>query len=153
MSTPDAPAPVRLVTDDYLAKFLAEVLRLESFFPEFRASHLAKVFPRSGLYSYPDGSHVVEQGEQGRDIYIIYTGWVEILQSLGSAAADLARLGPGNIVGEIALLRDGVRVATAVAGGEAQIFRLVFEDMQYLLQNNPPLCEHLRALAAKRLGA
>ena len=149
----DAPGPVRIVCDDYFAKFLAEVLRLESFFPEFRASHIAKCFPRSGLYAYPNGCHVVEQGAQGRDIFIVYTGFVEILQSLGSAAADLARLEPGAILGEIALLRDGVRVATAVAQGEAQIFRLVFEDMQYLLQNNPPLCEHLRALAAKRLGA
>ena len=146
-------APVRIVCDDYFAKFLAEVLRLESFFPEFRVSHIGKCFPRSGLYVYPNGCHVVEQGDRGRDLYIIYTGGVEILQSLGSAAADLARLGPGDILGEIALLRDGVRVATAVAGGEAQIFRLVYEDMQYLLQNNLPLCEHLRALAAKRLGA
>jgi CRP-like cAMP-binding protein len=145
-------APVRLVCDDCFAKFLAEALRLESFFPEFRASHIGKCFPRSGLYAYPNGCHVVEQGDRGRDIYIIHTGWVEIVQSLGSAAAELARLGPGDILGEIALLRDGVRVATAVAGGEAQIFRLVFEDIKYLLQHNPPLCEHLRSLAAKRLG-
>ncbi|MCX5794752.1 MAG: cyclic nucleotide-binding domain-containing protein [Elusimicrobia bacterium] len=147
-----ADAPVRIVCDDNFAKFLAGALRLESFFPEFLASHVEKCFPRSGLYAYPDGYHVVEQGDRGRDIYVIYNGWVEIIQSLGCAAADLARLGPGDILGEIALLRDGVRVATAVAGDEAQIFRLAFEDMQYLLQNNPPLCEHLNALAAKRLG-
>jgi CRP-like cAMP-binding protein len=150
---PDAGGPVRIVCDDYFAQFLSEALRLESFFPEFRASHIVKCFPRSGLYSYPNGCHVVEQGDQGRDLFIVYTGAVEILRSLGSAAAGLARLGPGEILGEIALLRDGVRMATAVAGGEAQIFRLVFEDMQYLLQHNPPLCEHLRALAAKRLDA
>jgi CRP-like cAMP-binding protein len=150
---PDAPGPVRLVCDDYFAGFLCEALRLQSFFPEFRASHIAKCFPRSGLYCYPDGSRVIAQGDQGRDLFIVYTGAVEVIRSLGSATAGLARLGPGEILGEIALLRDGVRSATAVADGEAQIFRLVFEDIQYLLQHNPPLCEHLKALAAKRLEA
>ncbi|MDD5629075.1 MAG: cyclic nucleotide-binding domain-containing protein [Elusimicrobia bacterium] len=148
-----AEAPLRLVCDDRFAEFLAGALRLESFFPEFRAIHVDKCFPRSGLYAYPDGYHVVEQGERGRDIYVIYSGWVEIVQSLGSAGAGLARLGPGDILGEIALLRDGVRVATAVAGGQAQIFRLVFADNQYLLQHNPALCQHLAALAAERLGS
>jgi hypothetical protein len=33
------------------------------------------------------------------------------------------------------------------------MFRLVSQDIQYLLQNNPRLSEHLRELAAKRLGA
>jgi len=144
--------PQRIVADDYFAEFLARALRLENFFPEFKAAHLPKVFPHSGLYVYPDGACVVKQGEAGRDIFVVYTGRVDILQSLGSASADLARLGPGDILGEIALLSDGVRMATAVAQGESQIFRLVFADLQYLLQNNPQLCEHLRALASKRQG-
>jgi len=148
-----ADGPQRIVADDFFAAFLAKVLQLDGFFPEFRASHIAKVFPRSALYAYPHDHHLVEQGDQGRDMYIIYTGEVEIRQSLGTAAAQLARLGAGAIVGEIALLRDGVRVATAVVQGEAQIFRLVFADMQYLLQNHPQLCAHLRQLAAQRLGA
>ena len=145
-------APVRIVLDDYFAQFLFEALRLQDFFPEFKAGHVSKCFPRSGLFSYPDGCHVVEQGDRGRDIYIIYTGWVDILQSFGNAVANLARLNPGEILGEIALLRDGVRVATAVCGGGAQIFRLAFADMQYLLENNPALSEHLSSLACKRLS-
>jgi CRP-like cAMP-binding protein len=64
----------------------------------------------------------------------------------------LATLGPGTLLGEIALLRDGSRTATVVAAVDCQIYRLVFEDLQYILKNNPALGEHLRALAQKRLG-
>ena len=145
------PEPQRLVADDLFARFLSRVLQLDGFFPEFKAEHLSKIFPRSGIYAYPHGFHLVDQGDSGRDIFIIYTGAVEIRKSMGSAAAQLARLESGDIVGEIGLLRDGVRVATGVVLGEAQIFRLASEDIAYLLQNNPRLCEHLRRLAAQRL--
>lgn len=144
--------PVRLVLDDHLAGLLSSALKLEGFFPEFRADHVSKLFPRSALFAYEHGHHLLEQGETGRDIFIIYDGRVDISQSFGSAGACLASLGEGDILGEIALLQDGVRSATAVVVGQAKVFRLAFDDVQYILTNNAELAAHLRALAKARLG-
>lgn len=131
---------------------LSRALKLEGFFPEFKAEHVEKLFPRSGFFNYPSDHHLVEQGDAGRDIFIIYQGRVDILQSFGSAAASLASLGAGDLLGEIGLIRDGVRSATALVVGPALVYRLAFEDIQYILINNPELASHLRGLAKERLG-
>ena len=51
---------------------------------------------------------------------------------------------------EVALLRDGVRTASIVAMAPTLAFRLAFEDVGYVLKNNPPLHAHLEELARVR---
>ncbi|MBI3554417.1 MAG: cyclic nucleotide-binding domain-containing protein [Elusimicrobia bacterium] len=143
------PSP-KLPAGDAAAAAVSGALKLEGFFPEFSAEHLQKLFPRSGLYGYPRESAVMEQGEEGRDLFVVCRGSVRVQQSFGSAAASLATLGPGELLGEIALLKDGARTATVVAAEDCQVYRLAFEDLQYLLKNNPALGEHLRNLARLR---
>ncbi len=143
-------APTKLPSDDETASVLNEVLRLESFFPEFKAEHLDKLFPRSGLYAYPAGFPLVSQGEAARDLFIIVSGKVAIRQEFGTAAAELATLSAKDIIGEIALLREGPRTASGVVSEPSRIFRLSYDDVQYVLKNNPELAAHLKGLAAKR---
>jgi CRP-like cAMP-binding protein len=50
----------------------------------------------------------------------------------------------------MALLRDGTRTATAAAVGPTRAFRLLYQDMGYVLQNNPALAAHLQGLAKER---
>ena len=142
--------PRKLAADDALAAHLSQALKLEGFFPEFTAEHVEKLFPRSGLYDYPGGHRLITQGDSGRDVFIIYAGAVEVTQEFGSAAAQVAVLGAGDLLGEMALLSDGVRRATATASGPALVFKLAFEDIQYILANNPDLAAHLQGLARAR---
>jgi CRP-like cAMP-binding protein len=144
--------PVRLKTDDAVAAAVSEALMLKDFFPEFNAEHLQKLFPHSGLFQYEPEAVVMRQGDLGRDIFIVYFGGVRVQQAFGSMAAELAALGPGTLLGEMAMLKDGARTATVVASMDSQIFRLDFQDLQYILKNNPPLGDHLRDLAKKRQG-
>jgi CRP-like cAMP-binding protein len=90
------------------------------------------------------------QGDGGRDLFLLLSGRVSIVQELGSMAAELATLEAGAVVGEVALLRDGVRTASAVALAPTRAFRLVFDDVGYVLKNNPPLHAHLEELARRR---
>ena len=61
--------------------------------------------------SYPAGSALMEQGEEGREFIVIAGGEVEILVD----GRPVQRLGPGTGVGEIALLRRSPRTATVIA--------------------------------------
>lgn len=133
-----------------MAELLNRLLKLEGFFPEFKAEHAAKIFPRSGLWYYPKDYHVIEQGEVGRDLFIIRLGRVSISKSFGDAGADVADLGPETMFGETGLLREGQRTATAIVSEEAQIYRLDYGDIQYLLTNNRELADHLQQLARER---
>jgi MFS family permease len=67
-----------------------------------------------------DGQSIITQGEPGEDYYIIREGRVEVLVD----GRSVTTLGPGEAFGEIALLLDVPRTATALARGEVRLLRL-----------------------------
>jgi CRP/FNR family cyclic AMP-dependent transcriptional regulator len=142
--------PRRLTVDEVAAQAVNTAFRLEEFFPEFSGELCMKVFPRSGVEEYALDERLVQQGDAGRDLFLILSGRVCVVQEMGSMAAELATLEAGVVVGEVALLRDGVRTASIVAMAPTLVFRLAFEDVGYVLQNNPPLHAHLEDLAKRR---
>ncbi|MBI5246202.1 MAG: cyclic nucleotide-binding domain-containing protein [Elusimicrobia bacterium] len=147
MASADPPR-VRPSDDDAL--IVMKSLRLEDFFPELSGEQCAKLFPRSGVGDYAAGDFLIEQDEAGRDLFVVVEGAFTITKSMGSAAAELATIGPGAVLGEIALIREGTRTASAIAAGPARAFRLAYADMDYILANNPKLAMHLQNLARER---
>lgn len=144
--------PARAVPSDPEAAVVARALRLETFFPEFTGEQCSKIFPRSGVCDYAADEFLIEQGESGRDLFVLLAGTVSVTISMGSAGAEVATLGEEALLGEVALLRDGTRTASARAIVPTRAFRLMFEDMGYILQNNPELAVHLQGLAQQRMS-
>jgi CRP-like cAMP-binding protein len=142
--------PRRLTVDEVAAQAVNTAFRLEEFFPEFNGELCMKVFPRSAVEEYAPDERLVQQGDPGRDLFLLLSGRVSVVQEMGSMAAELATLEAGVVVGEVALLRDGVRTASIVAVEPTLAFRLAFEDVGYVLKNNPPLHAHLEELARRR---
>lgn len=139
----------RVVPSDAEAEIVARALRLENFFPEFSGELCSKVFPRSGVGVYAAGEFVIEQGDRGRDLFVLLEGGVSVTLTMGSAGVEVATLGVGALLGEVALLRDGVRTASAMALAPTRAFCLKFEDMDYILSNTE-LSSHLQGLAKQR---
>jgi CRP-like cAMP-binding protein len=142
----------RLKIDKAVAQRLNEALRLDGFFPEFTEEHVEKVFPRSGLYAYPKGASIVVQAARGRDLFVLQSGTLAVFREEGSGSRRVADLKEGDIFGEIGL-RDGVRIATVSALVDSQVFHLAYEDIQYLLEHNHDLGDHLDSLAKQRASA
>lgn len=143
-SSPRAPAG----DDDAL--IIARALRLEGFLPEFNAELCGKLFARSGVSVYEPGSFLIEQGEKGRDLFVLLEGRVTVTKNMGAAPRQVNELGPQAVLGEIALLRDGTRTASVVALMSTRAFRLVNEDLRYVLEHNPELAAHLEELVQQR---
>jgi len=142
-----------LPIDDSTADRLRPVLKLEKFFPQsLTAKVMRLLFPHSGLFRYAPEEFILCQGDESKDLYVVYSGAVLITKTLGTAGVVLATLGPGDIFGEIALVRDGVRVANAVTSQESLIFRLAYIDVHGLVTRNPDLAAHLSELARRRSG-
>jgi CRP-like cAMP-binding protein len=141
--------PPQLPVDEATAQAVFKAFQLEGFFPEFSAELCSKVFPRSGVHQFPPSAVLIEQGERGRDLFLVLGGAVSVSRAPGKVDA---RVGPGTVLGEIALLADGVRTATASADAPTVVYRLAYEDVGYLLKNNPALAEHLKTLARERTG-
>ncbi|MCX5796655.1 MAG: cyclic nucleotide-binding domain-containing protein [Elusimicrobia bacterium] len=129
---------------------LREAFHLAELSPEIKADEVLRLFPNSGLFAYVPDEHIIEQDEAGKDLYVLCSGQVVITKIFGGAGITLATLEPGAVFGEMALLRDGIRVATAVARAQCQVFRIVARDVETVLKSHPRLGTMLQELAAKR---
>lgn len=142
--------PRRMPVDDATAEAVCRAFRLENFFPEFNAELCGKLFPRSGVQHFREGERLIEQGETGRDLFLVLAGSVAVQRQVEFLSAEIGKMSHGAVIGEMALLSDGQRSATVAASTPAFVFRLAYEDVGYILQNNPDLAEHLKALARER---
>jgi CRP-like cAMP-binding protein len=140
------PASQSLPVDEPTAEAVNAAFKLDGFFPEFNAELCSKIFPRSGIVHYRPGEKLVQQGSTGRDLFLVLAGEVVV----EFKAAQDVRLGHGSVIGEMALLADGVRTATVACVTPVFAFRLAFEDLGYILENNPALAEHLKELDRER---
>ena len=84
---------------------------------------------------YEDGQNIVRQGDVGVAMYIIRVGQVEVVRESDGRMEVLARLGPGEHFGEVAVLRDVRRTATVRAIGAVEVLRLSREDTRRLTEN------------------
>jgi CRP-like cAMP-binding protein len=98
---------------------------------------------------------VLQKGDIGREMFVILTGKVEILDSLEDDREILAELGPGDIFGEMAIF-DKVRTrsAYAVASERSQVLEFNADTLNKFFEHEIPkrflvniiglLCHRLR---------
>jgi MFS family permease len=98
--------------------------------------------------SYPAGAAIVTEGEVGDRFYIIDRGQVVVTQD----GRELARLGPGESFGEIALLRRVPRTATVRALSEVELVALAAEPFLRAVTGNPRAHRAAEAVVAERLN-
>ena len=100
------------------------------------------------------GETVMLEGDPGGEAYVVERGALEVRR--GTAAPEgvpLARLGPGDWVGEMSLLLDEPRSATVVAATDAQLRRVTKHDMGHVLTGDPRRTEELLRQLARRVKA
>jgi len=66
-------------------------------------------------FSAVEGEAIIRQGDVGSTFFLITAGTVGIRRQVGGSIHELGTLGPGSIVGELAVLRRAPRNATVVA--------------------------------------
>jgi CRP-like cAMP-binding protein len=140
----------KLSLNDNTFAVLGQAFRLAGLSPEIKDDEILALFPNSGLFEYAPNEHIIEQDEAGKDLYVLCAGAATITKTFGSAGMTLATLEQGAVFGEMALLRDGIRVATAVAQGPCRVFRIVARDMETVLKTHPKVGTMLQELAARR---
>lgn len=75
------------------------------------------------------GDVLFEEGEKASEAYLIATGYVEIFRKVGNGEQVLAKLGPGDIVGEMSLIDDQPRMASARVLDNTTLTVITREDL------------------------
>jgi len=89
--------------------------------------------------------------EPGDTFYLIQEGRVEILKIMGDIQKTVDILHPGEIFGEMAILEEAPRSATAQALDKVVALEFNRENFEVLMQGNPQIALKLLKLFSKRI--
>jgi CRP/FNR family transcriptional regulator, cyclic AMP receptor protein len=98
--------------------------------------------------SVQEGAELVREGDYSYDLSIIDEGQAEVVHD----GQVVATLGPGDVFGELGVLRKGLRNATVRATTPMRLVTLTGWDLRRLRGRIPQLEERVGALAADRSG-
>jgi CRP-like cAMP-binding protein len=118
-------------------------------FVDLPAGELEHIAEAAQELAVAAGEPVASEDDFGHALFAIEAGEVDILQD----GRPLRRLGPGDIFGEIALVRSGRRTATAVAVTDVRLLTWFKRDVWQLESRAPLFAQALRASAEAHLAA
>ncbi len=100
------------------------------------------------------GAIIIQQGDIGDKVYVIENGEVEVVQEEpGEGESLIARLGPGEHFGEIALIRHTPRTATVRAVTDVDVLAIKAGAFASLFAHLPALRESFQQVMEQRLQA
>ncbi|GCE13185.1 cyclic nucleotide-binding domain-containing protein [Tengunoibacter tsumagoiensis] len=103
--------------------------------------------------TYTAGSTLFAQGDAGVGLYIVISGKVRIIHKSNPEAdeEELRVLGPGEVIGEMALLDDLPRSASAIAIDDVKVLLLPVWEFRTILRNHPDITLNLLSVLSRRL--
>lgn len=128
-----------------------EILAAIPIFEDLSRRELSEIERIMHRRQYDQGEIVFHQGAQGLGMYVIVSGEVAITRDTG--AHLLAELKEGDFFGELALLDDSPRTATAAALSACTLLCLFQADLLDLMQRNPRLGVRIMIRLARTIGA
>jgi len=96
----------------------------------------------------PAGYHLLEQGRFPHEFFVIEEGEVEV--RIGDR--PIATLGPGEILGEIALVRRDTRTASVVAASPVKAIVMASREFDSMRSALPAVAERIEARMRQRLA-
>jgi len=124
-------------------KSYLESLRRVSLFSSCSNKDLEKIAKAGDEVTMAAGSLVVDQGQTGREAFVILKGSATVRRN----GKKVATLGPGSVVGELSLLDHGPRTASVVA--DTDCVMLVISQRQFLgVLDSIPALSHKMLVAS-----
>lgn len=110
------------------------------------------LFRRFGQ-SFPRDTVLFREGDSGREMYVIHAGRVKLTRGKGSLEQTLAVLPPGEFFGEMAIVMDQPRTATATVVEPARLLVLDAVTFEAMVRNNAEIALRIIKKLASRLEA
>ncbi len=129
-----------------------QFLKTVPFFNELSNWQLKKVAEIVFLRTYDPAEYVFEQGQPGAAIFLIMDGQVAVEISKEGLTTSLATLERGAFFGEMALLDESPRSASARSVDGCKTLALYRNDLNRLIHSDPATACHIYRALARIVG-
>ncbi len=117
-----------------------DVLRRAALFRDFTETGLRIFAGIAQEKAVPAGTPLFVENMVGESLFIVKSGTVRITQRTPEGERDLAALGAGEHLGEMALLGKSVRLVSAVAATPCEVVEITQRDFVKLQPQKPQAC-------------
>jgi CRP-like cAMP-binding protein len=100
---------------------------------------------------FPRKTVLFREGDAGSEMFVIGAGRIEVQKRIGGLDKTVAVLGPGEMLGELALLNDKPRTATAIVLDTVDALVIDKETLEGMLGKNPEFTMRLIRRLSDRL--
>jgi len=107
--------------------------------------------PGTMVQSYPKDTLLFAEGESGNNLYIIQTGSVKITKIINNQEVVLAVLNKGDIFGEMAMLENKPRAASAEIYEDSKLLAVNRKNFTTLINDQPDMVVRLTMLMSERI--
>jgi len=138
--------PARQDTDLVTREALKKVI----FYPCLTAPQCEQILQGAKIVAFGEGENIVRQGAAAGPVYVLINGQAEVLVTSRGVTTSLAKLGPGDCIGEMSMLAGEPRSATVRALKDCEAVEVKKETLAPVMADSPELLEALSDLLAKR---
>jgi CRP-like cAMP-binding protein len=101
--------------------------------------------------TFQAGEMIFSEFEPGDTFYLIQSGRVELVKIIGDIEKTLDILQPSGMFGEMAILENSPRSATAIALDTVKVLEFNSQNFEILMLGNPQIALKLLRMFAKRI--
>lgn len=123
---------------------------LQIFKGGLTVNDLAPVVDGAEVIRVPAGKAVLEEGDEGDDVYVIRSGSMVVEKGIGGKPIFLRYLPAGSYFGEMAVLSGAPRNATVKAAVGSEVIKLTGAGFQAMLAARPQVREATEKAVAER---
>jgi signal transduction histidine kinase len=135
--------------DSYRVSTTAEILHGLPYFSDLPEGILSDVCEHSEQVTLDAGTTIIEEGTHSEEMYVVVEGQLKVTKSTVEKEIELARLGPGEVVGEIALLDQAPRTATVTTAEPSLLIKVPVEAFEELLRDPRVVRRMFRTVTAR----
>lgn len=109
------------------------------------------LFQRFGK-EFPKGTILFREGDPGKDMFVLQSGRVAITKRVRDVEKVLAILGPGEFFGEMAIISNRPRNATALVQDDAKLLVIDPKTFEGMIRGNAEIAVRMIKKLAERLS-
>jgi CRP/FNR family transcriptional regulator, cyclic AMP receptor protein len=126
-----------------------ELLKKTPLFAGCSKSELRELAKTADELDLREGTVLIREGRPGREFFVLIEGTAEVTKN-GEKIADL---GPGDWLGEIALITDSPRTATVTATSPLDVLVITDRRFRSVVETMPSIALKMLASVGERLAS